>query len=113
MPTMVSSVHFSAVSLRTGIVFDADALQATLNARHGSKRRNNPAVAKTALLDVVSAYLVHESRLLVDLMDALDRLGDHSARAQKRGASELKLGRAKIVQAVAFLVFEIPVLGVC
>lgn len=93
----------------TGIVFNADPPDAIFHVGQRTQAGNEPAVAQEALLDVAAVHIGQKGGLLINLMYALDGLGDGRARAES-GAVDVELGGAEVVQAVAFAHLQVPVL---
>lgn len=87
-----TSVEDKAVDTNAGIVLDADALDTILHIGQSRETSHQPAVAKTTLLDVVSAEIGHEGRLLEDLVDSLDGLGNNGAGVEHGRHAEVVFG---------------------
>ncbi len=94
----------------TSIILYTYAPEAVVNMGQGCQACHEPTVAQVALLDVVAAGVLHESRALKDFVDALDGFG-----RQRSGKSHGRLGNVELigaesVEAVAAFVLEIPIL---
>lgn len=96
---------------RTGVIFDAVALDAIRHIGEARQAGDEPAVAQVALLDVAGKNILHEHGLVVDFVYALHGFGDVGRRVDEAGVADVELGRAEAVEAVALFPLEVPVLS--
>lgn len=94
----------------TGVVLHADTFDPVRHISQARQACDEPAVTKVPLLDVPRKHIFHESRLLVDLMYALDGLWYVCRGIRQVGSTDVELVRPQAIQAVALFPFEIPVL---
>jgi hypothetical protein len=117
MPAMIVSHQSTKMKMYarhrlTRIILDTHPLDAILDISESTKTGDQPAVSKISLLDIASVQVLHEGRVLVDLMDSLDRLGYSVAGAYAR-PRDVEFVGSEVVETVALDHFQVPILAEC